>query len=158
MLFSPEQFASTIQTLSFGVQLSLSPSTTTSTEDLVTYHRKLLRATLKTSVNTFQAPKSPLTSLHTVNFIFLDAYRVGADSLKYHATQFVEMFRDALMRPGHRLESHEKTWPALQSVRIVMRGGTEDEVRGFGEVKEEVERIGEGKPRFCVVLEDDENN
>ena len=78
--------------------------------------------------------------------------------MKYHVGQFVEMFRDALMRPGHELESYERAWCGLERVKIMLKGKLDgkEEMKAFEDVKEEFERIGQGRPSFHIVLGADE--
>ncbi|KAH6885086.1 hypothetical protein BKA70DRAFT_1574552 [Coprinopsis sp. MPI-PUGE-AT-0042] len=126
----------------------------------VPFHRKVVRSMLKeVSIATLQNTLHGLTNLQEVDFVFLDGYNIGSESLKYHATQFIEMFRDVFQRPGYRTESFNRRYPNLRRVRIVIRRENmneigEDEMTAFREVASEIGVIGEGTPLIHISLED----
>ncbi|KAH6885074.1 hypothetical protein BKA70DRAFT_1338160 [Coprinopsis sp. MPI-PUGE-AT-0042] len=125
----------------------------------IPFHRKVIRAVLKFTSTTLHSTKSPIANLEELDYIFLDGYNIGSESLKYHATQFIETFRDAFQRPGHRTEWFNHHYPSLKRVRIVIRRENmgemdEDKIMAFRDVADEIGGLGEGAPSISIALED----
>ncbi|KAH6874467.1 hypothetical protein BKA70DRAFT_1350101 [Coprinopsis sp. MPI-PUGE-AT-0042] len=125
----------------------------------IPFQRKAIRSVLKFTSTTLHSTRSPVPNLEELDYIFLDGYNIGSESLKYHATQFIEMFRDAFQRPGHRTEWFKRHYPSLKRVRIVIRREkmdeiVEDEMMAFRDVADEVAGLGEGAPSISIGLED----
>ncbi|KAH6885055.1 hypothetical protein BKA70DRAFT_1338142, partial [Coprinopsis sp. MPI-PUGE-AT-0042] len=128
-----------IHTLALGVKVN----------DLIdiAFQRKVIRSVLKFTSTTLHSTKSPVPNLEELDYIFLDRYNIGSDSLK-----------DAFQRPGHRMEWFNHHYPSLKRVRIVIRrektdGMGEDEIMAFRDVADEIGGLGEGAPSIRIALE-----
>jgi hypothetical protein len=123
----------------------------------IPFHRKAIRALLWNSSGTLQSVKHPMINLQELEYVFVDGYNIGSESLKYHTTEFIKSFRNAFQRPGHRVEGFNRDYPNLSSVRIVIKREMmgeigKDEMAAFREVVNEIEVIGEGTPKIWLDL------